>query len=366
MKYKIKLFEPTQGKAEERSVLQVLRSKFWASGQGMGKVKEFENSFNKYIHSDRCVAVNSGTAALHLALSLVDIKGKEVILPPITFVSSAHAIVYNGGIPVFADVDPKTLCIDPTSIKKKITTRTKVLLPVHLGGMPCNLDEITSICKQHKLKLIEDAAHACGSIYKRKKIGNHGMAVCFSFHPVKNLAMPTGGAISLNGVKSSLHQKVLSSRRWCGISNRDGPFYDVARLGWNYYMNEFSAAIGLAQLKKLDKSNKKRKDIAKTYSKKINLEDKMPFDPQCSYHLYWIRVKNRKDFIKKMAKKGIETGIHFLPINKMKFYMRISNSINSDLINSNKLSAQIVSIPMHPNLTDNEISFIINSINKLC
>src|SRR5438309_6784428 len=231
---KIKLFDPFIGRDEENSLHRVLKSKFWASGAGIGKVQEFEEKFNKYVGSDSCVAVNNGTAALHLALSLFDIRNKEVILPSLSFVSTAHSILYNGGKPIFVDVNPKTLCLNPELIEKSITKRTKIILPVHFGGMPYELNKIISLCTRYDIVMVEDAAHATGASYKNKKIGRHGDAVCFSFHPVKNLAMPTGGAITLNNKHSKNNNLTLKIRRWCGIANRKGSKYDVVDLGWNY------------------------------------------------------------------------------------------------------------------------------------
>ena len=280
MQKKIKLFDPLVERRDKLAMLKVLKSKFWASGSGIGYVAKFEENFNKYIGSKQSISLNSGTAALHLALSLFNIKNQEVILPSLSFVSTAHAVLYNGGKPIFVDVDPQTLCIDPEAIKKAISKKTRVILPVHFGGMPSDLDEILNLCKQHDIKLIEDAAHAVGSIYNNKKIGTHGNAVCFSFHPVKNLAMPSGGAITLNNENKNKLQ-ILKAKRWCGITNRKGVKYDVKELGWNYYMNEFSAAIGIEQLKKLDKMNKKRRQIAHRYSKEIELDLKMPFNKNC-------------------------------------------------------------------------------------
>ena len=155
-------FDLTIGVEEEGVIKKVLKSKFWASGAGVEKVLEFENKFKKYIKTDYCVTVSNGTAALHLALSLFDIRNKEVILPSLSFVSTAHAILYNGGIPVFVDVEPDTMCIDSNLIKKSITKKTKVILPVHFGGMPCKLDDISDLCKENNISLVEDAAHAAG------------------------------------------------------------------------------------------------------------------------------------------------------------------------------------------------------------
>ncbi len=363
MKYKIKLFDPVIDSREEKSVLRVLKSHNWASGAGTGEVEKFENSFCNYVNSKKCVAVNNGTSALHLALSLIDIKGKEVILPSLSFVSTAHAIIYNGGIPTFADVDEKSLCIDYKSISKIISKKTAAIIPVHFGGMPANMKKINNVSKLYGCPIVEDAAHASGAIYDDKKIGSHSFAVCFSFHPVKNLAMPTGGLISLNGKNSKKNQETLKIRRWCGISNRKGSFYDVKDLGWNMYMNEFSAAIGQAQLSKLDSLNKKRKKIAKIFSKELECKNKMPYDENCSYHLYWIRVKNRKKFMNSMKECNIETGIHYRPIHEMSYYHKMKFS---DLHITEKISSEIISIPNHPNLTDNDIDFIIKNVNSYC
>ena len=359
MKKKIKLFDPSIGQEEQEKISQVLKSKFWASGSGTGNVLKFENQFKKYLGSDDCVAVNSGTSALNLALSLFNIRKKEVILPSLSFVSIAHAVIINGGIPVFVDIEPETMCIDPNEIQKSITAKTSAILPVHFGGLPCNLKDIQDIAEKHNLTVIEDAAHAAGATYNNKRIGSQGTTVCFSFHPVKNLAMPTGGLISINHKNYKQFRKILLARRWCGITDRIDSEYDVRELGWNYYMNEFSASIGLVQLKKLDRLNNIRKKIAKFYDKQIDVEHKTVFNKDCSYHLYWILVKNRKKFRERMWEAGIETGTHYKPIHTMKMYQN-----NTILSTTEKIGKQIVTIPIYPNLKKFEIDKIVNSINK--
>ena len=251
------------------------------------------------------------------------------------------------------------MCIDPNEIEKSITQKTTAILPVHFGGFPCNLKKIQDIAKKHNLTIIEDAAHAAGATYNNKKIGSHGMASCFSFHPVKNLAMPTGGLISINHKNHKKFKQLLFSRRWCGITDRKETDYDVKELGWNYYMNEFSAVVGLTQLKKLEKLNKIRRSIAKKYNHKINLKNKIPYDNNCSYHLYWILVNNRKKFREKLSEIGIETGTHYKPIHLMKMYKK---SISLPI--TERVGKQIVTIPIHPNLKNSEIEKIINSVNK--
>jgi len=354
----IKLFDPVIDQREVKKVVKTLKSGFWASGSGGGQVHEFEKKFKKFVNSKSCVSVNSGTAALHLAATLCDIKGKEVILPSLSFVSTAHAIMYNGGTPVFVDVDPHTLCIDPVEIKKKISKRTRCIIPVHFGGMPADIKRIKKLSNSNVM-IIEDAAHACGSEFNGKKIGSHSDLVCFSFHPVKNLAAPTGGLISINHLGHKKIKKILNEKRWCGITNRDEHYYDVKQLGWNYYMNEFSAGLALIQLKKLDKLNQIRKKIAKRYHDEIKLEEKMPYQKDCSYHFYWIMVKNRDKLMQKLKQNGIETGIHYRPIHKMSMYKN-----KKKLPITENAGKKIITLPTHPNLTNSNITKIISKINK--
>tara|TARA_B100000029_G_scaffold429663_1_gene440173 strand:+ start:743 stop:1825 length:1083 start_codon:yes stop_codon:yes gene_type:complete len=356
---KINLFEPHIGKSEEKAVLDVLRKKFWASGSGIGHVREFEKKFKKFVGSDETIAVNSGTAALNIAVSLLDVKGKEVILPSLSFVSTANCILMNGGKPKFADINPDTLCIEPNAIRKLITKKTKAIIPVHFGGMACDMKEILKISKKYKIKIIEDAAHATGSIFNKRKIGSHGFAVCFSFHPVKNLAMPTGGLIAINDVNHKNLRNKIDAMRWCGITNRKDDNYEIKELGNNYYMNEISAAIGIEQLRKLEKMNSVRKKIAKRYFSEIKLDEKMPYTKNCSYHLYWICVKNREKLRKELDSKGIQTGTHYKPIHKFSLYKK---SLSLPITES--VGKTIITLPMHPNLKENEIDRIISVINK--
>ena len=356
---KIKLFDPSTNESEKNTIKRILDSHFWASGGGGGGVQRFEEKFTKYTSSKSCVAVNSGTAALNLALSMCNIKNKEVIIPSLSFVSTANAVIENGGIPKFVDIDKNTLCMDPEKILKAISKKTKVVLPVHFGGLTSNLGEISKLCKENKISLVEDAAHAAGSLHQNKKIGSHGELVCFSFHPVKNLAMPTGGLISINTNDHKKIAKILKEKRWCGISNRKGDDYDVKNIGWNYYMNEFSAAIGIEQLKKLDKTNLERRKNAKEYFEQISLEEKMPFDKECSYHFYWIRVKNRAKFRKKLLEKGIQTGIHYKPIHQFSLY---KSKIKLPI--TEKIGREIVTLPTHPNIQKKDLEKIIKLVNK--
>ena len=358
---KIKLFDPHVGKAEENAVKKTLYSKSWASGAGGNNVLKFEREFTSYITCKNSVAVNSATAALNLALSLIDIKNQDVIVPSLTFVSTVNAIVMNGGNPIFADVNSDTLCIDKKTIEEKISPKTKLILPVHFGGLACNMHDITKIAHKHNFVVIDDAAHAVGTKFKGKKIGTGNFASCFSFHPVKNLAMPTGGIITLNDKNFKKISKLLMAKRWCGIKNRSFTGYDVSILGNNYYMNEFSAVIGRIQLKKLDKLNKIRLKIAKRYDEELNIDLKMPYDKECSYHLYWIRIKNRNKFRKILDKENIETGIHYPPVHNFELYKKKNNS---KLRVTDIVGDEIVTIPIHPNLTSSQIDKVIKIINQ--
>lgn len=356
---KIKLFDPYVAGNESAYLKRALNSKFWASGAGTKYVNQFEEKFQDYVKTKSCVTVNNGTAALHLALSVANIKNKEVILPSLSFVSTAHAVLYNGGKIKFAEVDPDTLCIDPYDVEKKINKNTQVILPVHFAGLPAELDKLKNMSGK-RILLVEDASHAAGSSFGEKKIGSHGELVCFSFHPVKNLAMPTGGLISINSTNHEKIKKSLLSRRWCGITDRKEDYYDIKELGWNFYMNEFSAAVGLAQLEMLEKSNSKRRHIAKKYHDQINVDKKMPYDKNGSYHFYWILTKNREQFRKKLKNAGIETGTHYRPIHTMSFY----KGLKAKLPITEEIGKQIVSLPTHPNLSESDVDLIINCVNK--
>jgi perosamine synthetase len=354
----IKLFDPHVTEDEVNAAREVLQSHNWASGAGAGKVKEFEEKFNAYIGSKDVVAVNSGTAALHLALSVLGVEGKDVLMPSLTFVSTAHAAVYNGGRPVFVDVDPDTMCMDPDDIENKITKKTAAIMPVHFGGMPCKMGEIRKIARDRGISIVDDAAHACGSRYAGKKIGSSEAMTCFSFHPVKNLSMPTGGAISIN--RSAAFKKKLNSLRWCGIDNRKKYLYDVTSVAPNYYMNEISAAIGLVQLEKLDRLNARRKEIAKRYEQEIKLEHKMPYSDDCVYHLYWIMSDRREELAKHLEEKGVEIGMHYRPVHTMTAY----RSARARTPATDKAGKKIVTIPIHANLSDDDVSHVIRSINS--
>ena len=369
----MQLFKPNISEAAIEAVTKVLRSGWIGLGP---KVEEFEEQFANYVGAKYAVALNSCTAALHLALVVSGVEeGDEVITTSLTFVSTDHVILYQRAIPVFADVDPRTYCINPESIEKMITEKTKAAICVHYGGHPCDLDRIYSIAQRHNLKVIEDAAHACGSAYKGKKIGSFGLT-CFSFHAVKNLPTGDGGMITTDDKEQYERLKRL---RWLGIdkstydrtsvdkkkSSAYAWRYDVPEIGYKYHMNDINAAIGIEQLKLLDKQNAYRRKLAAIYDRELNHPDiiSLPYilpDVITSQHLYAIQVKRRNDLIAKLKVNGIAPGVHYTPNNTYPMYRKY----RADIKNTMKISKNIISLPMHTLLTKNDIRKVIKIINQ--
>jgi len=369
----IQLFKPNISEEAIKAVNKVLRSGWIGLGP---KTAEFEEKFAKYVEAKHAVALNSCTAALHLALIVSGVKSNdEVLTTPLTFISTNHAILYQKATPVFADIDAKTYCIDPESIKKMITKKTKAIIAMHYGGHSCNLDRIYKIAKKYKLKVIEDAAHACGSSYKGKKIGSFGLT-CFSFHAVKNLPTGDGGMITTNNREIYGELRRL---RWLGINKstytrtttdkkKPGAYawqYDVPEVGYKYHMNDINAAIGIEQLKLLDKQNAYRRKLAAIYNKELNHPDiiSLPYvSPNVitSQHLYVIQVKRRNDLVAKLKASGIAPGVHYTPNNTYSMYRKC----RADVKNVMKIAKNIISLPMHTLLTKKDIYKVIKIINK--
>ena len=255
--------------------LEALKPVFQSGWIGLGpKTKEFEEKFAKYIGVKYAIGVNSATAALHLAIDCFDIKDKEIITTPITFVSSNHIILYKGGIPVFCDVESDTMNIDPEKIESLINKNTAGIIIVHYGGRSCEMDKIGEICRQNNLFLIEDCAHAAGGKYKNKMLGSIGDLGCFSFHAVKNIATADGGMVTTNN--KEFYERIIKMR-WLGITkdtfSRDlghySWYYDVIDFGFKYHMNDITAAIGIVQLEKLEDMNNRRREIVEIYNKEL-------------------------------------------------------------------------------------------------
>lgn len=367
----IPIFRPSMGDEEIEAVAEVLKSGWIGLGP---KTKEFESKFSDYIGVKYAVGLNSCTAALHLALNVLGINSGEVITTPITFVSTAHAILYNSATPVFADIQEDTLNIDPHDIEKKITPKTKAIIPVHYGGHPCDMDEISAIASEHNLYVIEDAAHACGAEYKGEKAGALGNLGCFSFHAVKNLATGDGGMLTVN--EESVYRKLLKIR-WLGISQDTfqrnvkgyGWYYEVEHLGFKEHMNDITAAIGLVQLKKLEKGNARREEIANRYNEEFSKVEwvEVPVRKtyiKSSFHNYAIKVTkgDRNKLIAYLAEMGISAGVHYMPLYKHPIYKKLG--IKGDCPVAEKVWGKVVLLPLYPDMTDSDIEKVISAVKS--
>jgi len=367
----IQVLQPVYGEEEIAAVADVLRSGWVGLGP---KTKAFEQEFAKYLGCDYAIALNSGTAALHLAALALQLQpGDEVIVTPITFVSTVHVIRYCGATPVFADVEPDTLNLDPADIARKITDRTRGIFCVHYGGHPVDLDAIQAIAEPRGIYIVEDAAHACGASYKGKKIGTISELTCFSFHAVKNLAMGEGGAITCN---SDWYACYFSQMRWLGISRdtfsrtADERIYAwqywVDRLGYKYHLHDISAAIGLVQLQKLDANNERRRQMVARYQEAFANVDwlERPVEKdyaRSSWHLYVIKLpghRERDAMIRHLKERGIAPGVHYYPINLHPYYKDIKAVVPI----ANEIWQRIVTLPLHLALTREDQDRVIEAV----
>lgn len=365
----IPLFKPSMDEEEINAIRQVTQSGWIGLGP---KTREFEDAFAKYASANFVVGLNSCTAALHLALKVLNLKpGDEVITPSLTFVSTNHAILYNGCRPVFADIEEDTLTISVEDIKRKITNKTKAILLVHYAGHPCEMDEILEISRKREIFIIEDAAHACAAEYKGKRIGSIGDLTCFSFHAVKNLAMGEGGAIATNNKE---FDSILRRLRWLGIDKTtwDRSSGSERKYSWSYLVNEVGfkchlddihAAIGLIQLKKLEENNEKRRRIVSYYNREFSKLDWITIPVEKSYvksshHLYVIKVERRDELMDHLAKTGISTGVHYYPNHLYSVY----KPYRKELPVTEKIWKKLVTLPLYPELTDSQVNRIVSAI----
>jgi perosamine synthetase len=351
---------------DKKAVLDVLESDFLTCGP---KVKEFETEICSYTGAKYCIAVSSATAALHLAMETIGItKGDEVITSPNTFVASANCVIYSGGKPVFADIEPDTGNIDVKEIEKRITPKTKAIIPVHFAGQSCDMEPIYALAKKHDIKIIEDASHAIGSSYKGAKVGccQYSDAAVFSFHPVKTITSGEGGAIVTNNY--DLYKKIAAYRSH-GVYKEgemlDTWHYEMRHIGYNYRMSDLQAALGLSQLKKLNSFKSRRKEIVDYYNKHLNLPClvEKKYSDAC-FHLYPILVEDRKDFYEKAKKKGLHLQIHYIPVHTQPYYKSLGYK-NGDYPKAEAYYEKCISLPLYPMLTDEDLYEIVSRIKSI-
>lgn len=361
-----------------KEVIKVLKSDWLTQGP---KIKEFEDALCKYTGAKYSVVVSSGTAALNIACLAADIKGDdEVITSPITFVASVNCILYCGGKPVFVDIQKDTVNIDPEEVKKKIDSNTKAIIPVHFAGHPCDLEEIKRIAKKHDLLIIEDAAHALGAEYKNIKVGScrySDMAI-LSFHPVKHITTGEGGAVLTN--RKDLYEKLLLFRNH-GITRdkkkmvkTDGPwYYEMQELGLNYRLTDLQCALGISQLKKIDKFIERRRDIVSIYNKELSGVDEiiLPIEKpyvKSSWHIYYIRLRDssrRRLIFKKLLKHGLGVQVHYIPVHLQPYYKEKFGYKVGDYLKAEDYYTSTITLPLYPKMTDNDIQYVIEVLNKV-
>ncbi|MDE7423228.1 MAG: UDP-4-amino-4,6-dideoxy-N-acetyl-beta-L-altrosamine transaminase [Lachnospiraceae bacterium] len=356
------------------AVVEVLCSDYVTTGPA---VAEFEKSVAEYTGAKYAVAVSNGTAALHAACLAAGIKeGDEVITTPITFAASANCVLYCGAKPVFADIEPDTYNIDPTKIEEKITSKTKAIIAVHFTGQPCKMDEIHEIAKKHNLFVIEDAAHALGAEYKGKKVGSISDMTTFSFHPVKHITTGEGGMVTTNS--KELYDRLVLFRSH-GITrderflekNEGGWYYEQLDLGYNYRITDIQCALGISQMKKLDRFVERRREIAKRYNeafsdvKGIQIP-KQEADCHNSWHLYVIQVldRDRKEVFDTLRSKNIGVNVHYIPVYKHPYYQK-NGYERVCCKNAEQYYANAISIPMYPLLSKEEQEYVIETIKEV-
>jgi UDP-4-amino-4,6-dideoxy-N-acetyl-beta-L-altrosamine transaminase len=366
-----------------KAVEAVLRSDYLTQGP---VVNQFEEAIKQITGAKYCVAVSNATQGLHIAVAALELAGgMEGITTPITFVASANCLISNNLIPIFADIDPQTYNISTKEIEKKLTNKTKVIIPVDFAGQPVDIDAIKQLADKHNLYLIEDAAHAIGSNYA------DGMAVgcchkadatIFSFHPVKTITSGEGGAITTN---NEILYKRLLKLRTIGITKdptelhqNPGPwYYEMQSLGGNNRMTDIQAALGCSQLSKLPFFKQRRREIVEIYNKAFaNLPHiTPPFETESvdsCFHLYVLQIdferirKSRKEIMEELIEKGIGTQVHYIPVNTQPYYIKKFFYEKNNFSVSEEYYSKCLSIPLYPKMTDEDVEKVFETVINIC
>ncbi len=347
------------------NAVATLRSGFLSEGK---QVKRFENELSAQLGLIRPVALNSGTTALHLALVLAGVQtGDEVIIPPQTFIATGMAVLMAGATPVFADIQYQTGNLDPASFEKKITARTRAVIPVHWAGYPCDMEEINQIAARHKLAVIEDAAHALGATYHGKPVGAISRFTAFSFQAIKHLTTGDGGALCCLNAEDEKRARV---RRWFGIDRDNSPAsflgerqYDADAVGYKYHLNDLGAAIGLGNLILFPKALARLREIARRYREAfaglpgITLLENRP-DRESACWLFTLLADRRDDFLRALQSRGVPASVFHQRIDRNSVF----GGTRTDLPNMDRFNEHQASVPLHAGLTDDEAQTAIAAV----
>jgi len=360
------------------AVVEVLRSDWLTTGP---KVQEFEQAFADLVGARAAVAVSNGTAALHAAAYACGIgPGDEVIVPAMTFAASANAVVFQGGTPVFADVDPDTLLLDPRDVERKITKRTRAIVAVDYAGQACDYDALRHIAETHNLKLIDDACHAIGGTYKGRKVGTLADLNTFSFHPVKHVTTGEGGMITTDDAALANRMRTFRNH---GITTdhrqreQQGSWaYEMVDLGYNYRLTDFQCALGISQIAKLKENVLRRQEIARRYNEAFaSIPEVRPLAvrPLVShaYHLYVVQLDlaqlnaDRGEIFKALRADGIGVNVHYVPVHLHPFYRERFGTAEGMCPVAEKAYERILSLPMFPGINDQDFEDVLTAVRKV-